>query len=88
MSDNKLNEIDAELFEGLNSLKIIFLSNNQLKKVDTQLFKGLNKLVRINLIGNLLSEEPSLELAIEASVRYVLFKNNADGNHIDFVVRC
>ena len=61
LSQNKLEELPAGLFDGLG-LTIIDLSHNNLTVVDAQLF-DLEKLTTLDLRGNPLTESTRRDLA-------------------------
>ena len=61
LSQNKLDELPAGLFDGLN-LTIIDLSHNDLTVVDAQLF-DLENLTTLDLRGNRLTDATRQDLA-------------------------
>ena len=52
LSSNKLQEIQAGIFNQLNCLKSLDLSSNNLKTLETNAFTGLEKLQNLNLADN------------------------------------
>ena len=55
LSNNLIERIDWNLFEGAPNLQSIDLHKNKLKVIDASLFKGLDKLIRIDLSSNKLT---------------------------------
>ena len=76
LSGNLIQYLDPTIFQDLESLKYINLDDNKLSKLDPNLFKGLTCLENISLNGNQLCANESLELNLEDSVDYIMFRQS------------
>lgn len=84
LNGNCIKSIPSKLFNGLLSLKEIYLCNNQIGYLDSNLFEGLLNLEDLYLGGNKLKGN-KLTLKIEKNVKFVSFKSKFE-NNIDSLI--
>ncbi len=76
LGENRIKQIPAQAFAGLNNLGGLYLSSNQIQQISAQAFVGLNNLQMLYLSSNQIRQIPAQAFAELNILQWLYLHNN------------